>query len=174
MTTGILERPGADEYAPYYGAYIDKIADGDIRELLERQISEFVDVLSEISEEQAGVLHAPYSWTIKQVVGHLIDVEKVFGYRAHRFACNDLRPIMGMEQEDFVAGLDYTKPLLSDLIVELKCTRRSNLLFFKRIPDTAWSLYGKADGNTVSVRAAAYILVGHIAHHLEIIKKRIA
>ncbi len=104
----------------------------------------------------------------------MIDVEKVFGYRAHRFACNDLRPILGMEQNDFVDSLDYESPLLGDMVVELKCSRRRNWCFLKRIPETAWSRTGTADGNVMSVRAIAYILVGHVSHHLEIIKKRLA
>ena len=162
------------EYDEYYGRYIDRVPHGDIVELLENQIDEFAAVLGAVPEAQAGVLHDPYTWTIKQVVGHMIDVEKVFGYRAHRFACHDLRPILGMEQNDFVESLDYESALLSDMVVELKCSRRSNRYFLKRIPETAWSRTGTADGNVISVRACAFILVGHVIHHLEIIKKRLA
>ena len=79
-----------------------------------------------------------------------------------------------MDQNDFVDGLDYESPLLSDMVVELKCSRRSNCYFLKRIPETAWSRMGTADGNVISVSAIAYILVGHAIHHLEIIKKRLA
>ena len=172
MNIDIVSRPDSSEFAEYYGLYIDRVPDGDITELMPGQIDEFGGVLNEISEEQASVIHEPYTWTIKQVVGHLIDVEKVFGYRAHRFACNDLRPILGMEQNDFVENLDYELPLLSDMALELKCTRRSNTLFFNRLPAEAWDRQGTADGNVISVRAIAYILVGHFIHHLEIIKKR--
>ncbi len=174
VTIQTATRPASSEYFEYYGRYIDRVPEGDILELLENQIAEFAGVLDSVTVEQACVLHEPYTWTIKQVVGHLIDVEKVFGYRAHRFACNDLRPILGMEQNVFVNGLDYDAPLLSDMTIELKCTRRSNCYFLKRIPEKAWSLMGTADGNVLSVRAIAYALVGHIIHHLEIIKKRLA
>lgn len=167
-------RPPKSEFAEYYGTYIARVPDGDIFTLLEAQIDEFAGVLGGVSESQAGVVHKPYSWTIKQVVGHMIDVERVFGYRAHRFACNDVRPILGMEQDDFVANLDYNIPSLTDLTVELKCSRRSNLYFLRRIPQVAWDRTGTADGNVISVRAIAYILVGHVIHHLEIIEKRIA
>ncbi len=174
MTVRTSTRPSTTEYAGYYGLYIDRVPNGDILELLENQIAEFTGVLSAASEEEAGIVHSPYTWTIKQVVGHLIDVEKVFGYRSHRFACNDLRPILGMEQNSFVNSLDYESPLLSDMVVELKCSRLSNRYFLTRIPETAWSRTGTADGNVISVRAIAYILVGHVIHHLEIIKKRLA
>lgn len=172
MTTS--QRPATDEYDPYYGRYISRVPDGDILELLEQQIAEFGDVLGAVPEGQDRVLHQPYTWTIKQVVGHLIDVERVFGYRAHRFACNDLRPILGMEQNDWVDNLDYQAPALTDLAIELKCTRRSNYLFLKRVPAVAWSRTGSADGNTLSVRAIAWVLVGHVTHHLEIIRQRLA
>ena len=174
VTTGTSTRPSTAEYAEYYGLYVDRVPNGDILELLENQIAEFTGVLNAVTEEQAGVLHDPYTWTIKQVVGHMIDVEKVFGYRAHRFACNDLRPILGMEQNDFVESLDYESALLSDMVVELKCSRRSNCYFLKRIPETAWSLTGTADGNVMSVRALAFCLVGHVTHHLKIIERRLA
>jgi hypothetical protein len=120
-------RPAKDEYFEYYGIYIDRVSGGDILQTLEDQIAEFTAVLSSVAQEQAGVLHKPYTWTIKQVVGHLIDVEKVFGYRAHRFACNDLRPILGMEQNEFVAGLDYERPSLDDFCQELKKKDRTVL-----------------------------------------------
>lgn len=173
MTSRKLERPTAQEYAPYYAQYIDLVPEGDVCDLMKQQIVEFEGVLSAIPEEQANVLHEPYTWTIKQAVGHLIDVEKMFGNRAHRFACNDLRPVLGMEHDDYVNNLNYTDPSLSELTVELKCTRRSNLLFLKRIPAPAWNRTGTADGKTMSVRAIAYVLVGHITHHLEIFKERV-
>lgn len=174
MTVRTSTRPSTAEYAEYYGRYIDRVPNGDIIDLLQNQIDEFTCVLGAASEEQAGVLHDPYTWTIKQVVGHMIDVERVFGYRAHRFACDDLRPILGMEQNDFVDSLDYESPLLGDLVVEMEHARRSNCSFLRRIPETAWSRTGTADGNVMSVRAIAYCLVGHAIHHLEIIKKRLA
>lgn len=167
-------RPAKTEYAEYYGRYIKRVPDGDILQLLEDQIEEFTAVLGAIPEDRATILHNPYTWTIKQVTGHMIDVEKVFGYRAHRFACNDLRPIRGMEQDDFVENLDYDATRLSDLTIELKCARRSNLLFLRRIPQSAWDRIGTADGNVISVRAIAYTLAGHITHHLEIIRNRLA
>ena len=173
MKTDTLPRPEPSEYAEYYGRYIDRVPNGDILQLMQEQIEQFAADLGAIPENQANVLHPPYTWTIKQVVGHLIDVEKVFGYRAHRFACNDLRPILGMEQNEFVDNLDYDLPALSDLAVELKCARRSNLLFLRRLPMEAWNHQASADGNTISVRAIAYILVGHIIHHLDIINERV-
>lgn len=173
MTIPPSQRPAPQEYDPYYGRYVDLVPEGDVCDLLKQQIAEFEGVLGAIPEEQSTVLHPPYTWTIRQAVGHLIDVEKMFGNRAHRFACNDVRPMLGMEQNDYVDNLDYNEPTLADLAIELKCTRRSNLLFLKRIPRPAWDRTGTVDSNPISVRAIAYTLAGHVTHHLEIIKRRV-
>lgn len=173
MTTAELKRPELTEHLEYFSLYIDRVPDGPIVDLMESQISNFRDVLDPIDESSANVLHAPYTWTIKQVVGHLIDVERVFAYRALRFASNDLRPILGMEQNDWVDNTDYESPSLRLLCDELEACRRANLFLFKRLKPDCWDLGGKADGNHMTVRAAAYCLVGHITHHLDIIKSRL-
>lgn len=174
MSSTSTARPQASEYAKYYGAYIGLVPDGDIVIQLDNQIDEFRGVLDKIPAADANVLHAPYTWTIKQVVGHLVDVERVFGYRALRFASNDMRPIVGMEQDDWVANTDYETPTLVALVDELEFSRRANVRFFKRLSPESWDRQASADDNEMSVRAIAYCLVGHITHHLEIIKKRVA
>ena len=168
-------RPPLDtEYAEYFGLYIGRVPDGDIVDYLELQIAEFRKVLDSIDEKTAETLHQPYTWTIKQVVGHLIDVERVFGYRALRFSTGDVRPILGMEHDAWVAATDYQTPTLTALTDELEYARRANLCFFRRIKPEAWDETGTADEKQITVRAIAYILVGHIIHHLEIVKSRIA
>ena len=170
----IRRPPDRSEYAEYYGTYIDRVPDGNITEYLDSQIAEFRKVLDSIDESTASVLHEPYTWTIKQVVGHLIDAERVFGYRALRFASGDTRPIIGMEQNPWVDNSDYNTPTLAQLTEELEHSRRANLCFFRRIKPEAWDRKAAADGNDMTVRALAYCLVGHIIHHLEIIKSRVA
>lgn len=165
--------PTESEHAEYFGLYIGRVPTGDILEHLQRQIAEFRGVLDSIDEPTAGILHGTYTWTIKQVVGHLIDVERVFGYRALRFASGDERPILGMEQNPWVQNTDYDSPTLSSLVDELEYSRRANLSFFKRIKLEAWDRRGVVDGNEMTVRAVAYCLVGHIIHHLDIIHRRI-
>jgi hypothetical protein len=166
--------PGKDEYAEFYGVYIGKVPDGDIVEQFKSQIGEFRSVLDGIDEPSAGVLHEPYTWTIKQVVGHLIDAERVFGYRAHRFACGDVRPILGMEQNPWVDNMDYETPTLAELTDELEYSRRANHSFFKRIAPAAWDRKGEADGKAITVRALAYCMVGHVTYHLDIIQSRLS
>lgn len=173
MKHDTTRRPERDEYVDYFGRYISRVPDGKIVDLLQEQIAEFRSVLDSMPTQAAQQLHAPYTWTIKQVVGHLIDVEKVFGYRAHRFACGDARPIPGMEQDEFVANTDYQHVQLSPLINELELARRSNVMFLRRIAPEAWDRRGTADGSEISVRAIAFVLVGHVIHHLDIIRTRL-
>ena len=167
-------RPETDEYKPYYGQYIDVVPQDNILEILESQIDELQRVLEGIDESEAAKTHAPYTWTIKQVVGHMIDCERVFGYRALRFASGDAQPIPGFEQNDYVDNTDYDRATLADLTSELKCSRRAHAKFFRRIAPAAWDRQGTADGASISVRAIAYIMAGHLIHHLEIIRQRTA
>ena len=166
--------PAESEYLPYYGTYISLIDNPDIVAVLESQIAEFRDVLSDIPDGEASRLHEPYTWTIKQVVGHLIDCERVFGYRLAWFAAKNQTPLPGMDQNEFVDAMNYESVSLADLVDELEWTRRSNLGLLNRLEPSAWDSRGVADGNEITVRAIAYILGGHIAYHLRIVRARLA
>lgn len=173
MTTALLGPPATDEHHEYYGTYIRLVPQGDLIEILEKQIADFRKVLDSVSDNDASRLHAPYTWTIKQVIGHLIDCERIFGNRMHRFASGDDQPLPGMDQNPYVANNDYDSPTLGTLVDELEYCRRANVLLLRRIKPESWSYRGNADGNPISVRAIAYILAGHITYHLEIVRKRL-
>lgn len=173
MSKNAPRRPQPGEYHEYYSGYIECVPAGDLFEMLECQITDFQNTLQKISDEDASILHGSYTWTIKQVVGHLIDVEKLFGWRAHRFGCGDESPLPGMEQNPYIDALDYTQTTTKQLADELEFTRRSNLSFLRRLPTEAWDRSGIASGNSMSVRALAYILVGHINHHMQIVEQRV-
>ena len=167
------ERPISNDYDPFYETYIQFVPDGDLVELLNLQIREIRSMLDGICEKQTVRLHAPYTWTLKQLVGHLIDAEKIFGCRAHRFACNDQQPVPGMDQNDYVNALTYDEVDFNQLIDEWEHTRRSNLLFLKRIPRNTLQNRGVADGKSITVLALACIMYGHVAYHAEIIGRRL-
>ena len=169
----MTKRPAADEFAEYYANYIDRVQNGDIVEILDTQISDFDSLLSGINESTALKIHQPYTWTIKQVVGHIIDVERVFSYRALRWASGDVRPIVGMEQNEWVDNTDWTSPTLNSLNQEFTFCRRANVSMFRRLNEKSWDGRGEADGNVMSARAAAYCMAGHVIHHSEIIRSRI-
>ncbi len=166
-------RPQTDEYHEFYANYINCVPEGELFSLLEQQIAPLRSVLSGRSDEDVSTLHTPYTWTIKQVVGHLIDAEKLFGWRAHRFGCGDEAPLPGMNQNPYVDALNYESINIVTLIDELEFARKGNIAFLKRLADGDWDRVGKADGKPITVRALAYILVGHINHHWMIVQKRL-
>ncbi|MFT7631177.1 MAG: hypothetical protein ACI87E_002213 [Mariniblastus sp.] len=168
------DRPSPQEYLDYFEAYISLVGEGNIIEILESQVSTIRAELDELDAESASVLHPPYTWTIKQVIGHCVDTERIFGYRACRFAAADGTALPGFDQDAFVNNTDYTRVDLPDLIDELEYLRRGNVAMFKRQTPESWLRQGAGDGKSMSVRAAAYIMAGHITHHLKIIQERLA
>ena len=166
-------RPAADEYAAFYDTYVSKVTETDIVAALEQQIADGRTLFDAIPDDQTNILHDPYTWTIKQVMGHMNDAERVFGYRICRFACRDETPVPGFAENHYVDAMDYDSIELKPLIDEWEHLRRANLAFIKRIAPGAWDVKGSADGNPISVRALAYCLVGHFRHHQLIVKKRV-
>lgn len=167
-------RPEPDEFFEYYLTYIGLVPDGQCLTLLKSQVEQLSEFFAGVSDDQASVLHAPYIWTIKQVVGHLIDVERIFAERLHHIAFNDLQPINGMNQDEYVADADYQSPTLAALVEELLFCRQANLLLVRRIKPTAWDNRGMASGQPVTARALVWMLVGHIMHHMKIVEQRLA
>ena len=172
MTDLKMKRPETTEYAPDYGKYVSLVADGDILTSLDRQLDETLALLAGVSEEQADYRYAPDKWSVKELVGHLIDAERIFGYRALRFARHDKTPLQGFEQDDYVREASFDDYTLSDLASEFAHVRRSNLSLFKHLSGEAWERTGTANDNEVSVRALAFIIAGHELHHLNILRSR--
>jgi len=168
MTT----RPDATEYAPYYSKYISLVPEGDILALLEEQLRGTTALLSSVSEEQAEYRYAPEKWTVKQVVGHLTDTERIFAYRALRISRNDATPIEGFEQDDYVRYGPFETCKMTDLVEDFAAVRRATLSLFRRLDPEAWQRRGTANQNEVTVRALAYTSAGHELHHLAILKDR--
>jgi hypothetical protein len=166
--------PRDSEYFEYYGTYVSQVPEGNLISLAEAQIDELKLFFERVTEAQATVLHAPYTWTIKQVVGHLIDADRFFADRLHRFASRDFQPLNSMDQDIYVANLDYQSPSLASLVEELGLCRLSNVLLLRRLPPGAWDQCGIASDHPITVRALAYIQVGHITYHLKILRKRLS
>lgn len=154
-------KPEATEYASDFGKYVSLVADGNILASLSRQLDETLALLGSIPESRANFRYAPDKWSIKELVGHLIDSERIFGYRALRFARNDKTPLHGFEQDDYVRGGSFNDYPLSDLASAFGHVRRANLSLFTHLGDEAWKRTGTANDDEVSVRALAYIMAGH-------------
>ena len=167
-------RPATDEYFEYYHAYVQHVPDGDLLSLCKMQIDELDEFFKGVSDADASIVHEPYNWTIKQVVGHLIDTEKIFGNRLHRFASGDFQELPGMDQNPYVDSQDYTLLDLKVLVQELLCCRQANLFYLQRIAPETWDNRGIASDQPITVRALAYILAGHINYHMEIVRKRLS
>jgi len=162
-----LSAPTSDEYAEFYAGYIRFAqARGDVLAALPIQIEEIKSTLGILSDEQALFRDAPKEWSIKEVMGHLNDVERVFSYRLLRVSRNDPTPIPGFEQDDYVRESGFDGCSLQDLIQEFEYLRHANILAIHNMSEEATLRRGTASGATVSARALIHMLVGHVDHHM--------
>ncbi len=168
-----MQRPETTEYAKFFSTYIDLVPETNVLVAMTAQLGEFGGFLRKVPEAQGDVCHAPYTWTVKEVVGHLTDGERVFGYRALRFGRGDTTPLPSFDENPYVKAAGYERLTLAEVVSEYEAARRSNLFLFRNFPAAAWSRVGTAAGNPVSVRALAYIIVGHTRHHGAILRKRL-
>ena len=172
MSESPIARPQPSEHAEYYGRYIQRVPDGDVVSLLREQLMETVALLRDVSAEREDHAYGPGKWSIKQVVGHMIDTERVMAYRALRFARNDKTELPGFDENVFVANANFTSRTLGDLLEELQVVRASTIQFAKHLDDEALTRRGSANGQEVTVRALIYIIAGHERHHAAILRER--
>lgn len=168
----MIERPDESEYAPFYAGYIAKIADVDVLELLERQHGQLRQLASAASPEQQELRYAPGKWSVREVVGHLIDGERVFGYRAFRIGRGDQTPLPGFDENDYVAASGYHQRDLASLVDEFALVRAANLAVFQSLSEEDWPRIGTANNYPISVRALAFIMAGHVEHHVAMLHER--
>lgn len=160
-----IERPQPSEYAPYYATYIDRIEEGDILEILADQIEQTVTLLSSVPPELEKHSYETGKWSVREVIGHLIDTERVFGYRAFTFARGDEGPLPGMDQDRYAKVSNAGSRSLENLSDELQAVRASTLAFFTGLPDEAWERRGIASDYSFTVRSIPYLIAGHELHH---------
>ena len=168
----MLGRPQPTEAASYYYTYIDRVPGDDIVDVLGRQLEESVDFLSEISEEQSLHRYAPDKWSIRELLGHINDTERVFLFRALWFARGFQDPLPSFDQEIGFKAAESDKVSWANHVNEFRAIRSATLAFFRNLPEDAWLRSGIASDNSVSVRAIAYIVAGHLTHHLAIVRER--
>jgi len=172
MSAPALARPESNEYAAYYEKYVSLVPEGGVVETIERQGAETLALLRGLPEGRGAHRYEPGKWSVKQVVGHIIDTERIFAYRALAIARGESQPLPGMDQEEYMAGADFDARTLADLADEFEAVRRSTVLLFRHLSPEAWARRGTASDNEVTVRALAYILAGHEAHHVRILRER--
>jgi uncharacterized damage-inducible protein DinB len=167
-----IQRPFSDEYHPLFAIDVDHVGEGDILEILSRQIERTRAYFLDLSEEQALFRLAPHEWSIKEIISHLIDVERIFSYRAICFARGETQALPGFEQEDYVRTANSDIRDLQDLVDELVHVRRANLLAFKHLTEETSQQLGTVMSTKVSVRALLYIIAGHELYHIEDIRDK--
>ena len=168
----MLGRPEPNEAASYYSVYINRVPSDDIVEVLAGQLEETVDFLSEISEEQSLHRYAPEKWSMRELLGHVNDTERVFMFRALWFARGFEDPLPSFDQEIGFQAAGSDKVSWASHVDEFRAVRSSTLAFFRNLPSDAWLRSGIASDNSVTVRALAYIAAGHVSHHLAILRER--
>ena len=165
-------RPAKTEYDTYYERYISLVPDEDVLVTLDLQLSETLILLRGLSEQHGAFRYEPKKWSVKEVLGHLIDTERVMSYRALRIGRNDRTPLAGFEQDDYIKYGDFDKRSVSNLSREFEQVRRATISLLRNLEPEAWERRGIANKVEVSVRALAYIIAGHELHHKAILKDR--
>ena len=165
-------RPAKGDYAEYFNRYIELVEGEDIVQVLEKHLQIFEKFYSSLTEEQGNFAYAEGKWTIKEVIGHVIDTERIMAYRALAFARGEEQALPGFEQDDYVANSNFGERKLEDLINEFKTLRISNIVLFKSFGEKQFNRTGTASGNKLSVLALAFTIAGHELHHLKILKER--
>ena len=167
-----MYQPLSNEYPPFFQPYISMVGNMEINRKLKNQLNAIDDFFVDIPEEKRDFAYSEGKWTIKQVLAHLIDTERVMVYRAMRFSKNDATPLEGFDQDAFVANTDVDAASYNDLVDEFLVLRQAHLYFFKSLKDADCKKKGISNGHSVSVGALLYIIAGHADHHIKIIKER--
>lgn len=170
--TASTNRPGTDEYAPYYERYVSLVPDASIVPQLETQTPSTLALLRGISEARGDYRYDPDKWTIKEVVGHLADSERVFAYRALRIGRGDTTPLAAFDQDLLVKNANCAHRTLADLVDELAAVRQASIALFRSLDPEALARRGTASENTVTPRALGYIIAGHELHHVKILREK--
>jgi uncharacterized damage-inducible protein DinB len=165
-------RPDATEFAPYYGRYIEKVPEGEVARTLRAQLGETLALLRAVPEERADDRYAPDKWSIKEVVGHMSDTERIMSYRMLRIARGDETPLPGFEQNDYVRNAHLGRRTLASLVAELEAVRGATLALVDGLDDEELARRGTASTFPVTARALAWIIAGHERHHLGLLREQ--
>jgi hypothetical protein len=168
----LTSRPEPGEYRDDYGRYIARVPAGDLGAILREQVGATLRLLSPLDEARARHRYAPGKWSVGEVVGHLADAERVFAYRALRFARRDATPLPAFDENAWVPAAEFGRRSLASLLQEFAAVRSATVALFESLDEPSWFARGAASGHVVSVRALGCIIAGHEQHHLAILRER--
>ena len=167
-----MSRPLENEYAPDFQGYVSHVSEDDIMPALRSQIDALDVLLEHVAPERETYRYAEGKWSIREIVGHLIDGERVFGYRALCIARGETQNLPGFDQDQYMLTAPFDRIDLEDLLSEFRLVRLSNIAMLRTLDEAAWMRMGTANGNPVSVRALVYVMVGHVRHHMNVLRER--
>ena len=172
MAQGIVERPSSSEYSAAFEGYVSLVPEADVMAALAQQKGELARALSPVRGEAERYRYADGKWSIRELVGHVIDSERIFGYRALCIARGEAASLPGFDENAYAANAPYGDYPLADLLAEFEQVREGHLFLFRHLSREAWLRVGTANANPLSVRALAFVTVGHARHHLAILRER--
>ena len=172
MASSLRIRPQSSEYAPFYHGYVASVPEGDVVALLRQSGRELLDTIASIHEDRGGFRYGEGKWSIREVLGHIIDAERIFTYRALRMARGDTTPLASFDENAYVKTAGSDARTLANLAREFGALRESTVQLCESFPDDAWGRSGVASGKSISVRALVYITTGHAMHHLKVLRER--
>lgn len=167
-----MNRPLESEYAPYYQGYVNQVSESEILPVLRSQMDDLDVLLDRVAPEKETYAYAEGKWSIRELVGHLIDGERVFGYRAFCIARGEKQNLPGFDQDDYMLTAPYKHIDLENLLSELRLIRLGNIAMFRTFNEESWSRVGTANDNQITVRALAFIMAGHVRHHMNVLRER--
>jgi DinB superfamily len=169
-----MRRPAETEFASPYATYVSKVPETNVLSVLESQPAALSHLAARIPAERERDRYAPDKWSIREVFGHIVDTERVFGHRAFCIARGERQPLPGFDQNTYMAASHFDAQPLADLLREFAGVREANLIALRGLHDEDWDSAGVASGYPVSVRALAYMMAGHVRHHVDVLKERYA
>jgi hypothetical protein len=168
----MLKRPSKNEYPEYYVPYVDLVPEGDLVELLKENLEKTVSLFEGISEEVSLNRYAPGKWSIKEVLGHITDTERIMSYRLLRVGRGDQTPLAGFNENDYVHAAQTNNLSVKTILEDFKAVRTATITLIQNLPNEAWENKGNANGTEITTRAIAYIIAGHQMHHCKIVEER--
>lgn len=168
----MIKRPEKTDYPPFYETYIKLIQTSDVIPLLENQGHDFFAFVKEIDPSNGDFKYAEGKWSVKEVIGHIIEVERIMAYRALAISRGDSQSLPGMDENLYIKNSNYKNSQLADLAEEFNHVRKANIYFFKSLNHEMINRKGMANGNEITVAALVYIIAGHLSHHLHILRER--
>jgi uncharacterized damage-inducible protein DinB len=168
----MLQRPLKDEYPDYYLPYIELVPTGDFVKLLQDNLKEVVTLFKDLSEEEALSRYAPGKWSVKEVLGHITDTERIMSYRLLRVSRGDQTPLAGFNETDYVEAAQTNSLPMEAILQDFITTRNATISLIQNTPKEAWANIGNANGMKITTRAIAYIIAGHQLHHCKLVRER--